>query len=184
MKRLFLILSLLGVFFSAFAADEALSMEEFKEALEDKLEILSIDDDDMEIESTEKEFFVLMVDTSQDPRDSDLKPVLRVTFRLFDKKNKLTVFAQAERTAGRIPGDDRYANRTKWEFHVPFDGMKNPKLVASAVEFGVKKDGEFIVVEAEYDDVESAEEIMSGEGIEVSVTKASCEHLKTENDGD
>jgi hypothetical protein len=182
MKRLFLILVSLGMLFSAFAADEALSMEEFKEELADKLSLLSIDDDDWENEYTEEEFFVLKVDTSQDERDTDLRPVLRVTFKLFDKKTKTTVFVQAEKTAGRIPGNDRYAGRTEWEFHVPFDGMKKPKLIASAVEFGVKKDGEFIIAEAEYDDVENADEIMKGDGIEVSATKSTCKHQTTESD--
>ena len=186
MKYLSLILILLGVSFSYAAAAElsAEQLQERQEELEDKLGILSFDDDDFEDETTEKEFFVLTVRTSQDRRDENLRPTMRVTVKLFDKKTKTTVFAQGEATAGSLPKNDKYSGTTEWEFHIPFGEMKKPKLVAAVVELGVKEGGGFIIAEAEYDKVESVDEILNGDGTQVSFTKRKGNHIRTSSGGD
>jgi len=184
MKRLLSVLILFSIFFSTttIAAELPANLKELQEELGDKIKLMSVDDDDFE-DDNDNEFFVLMVKSSQDERDIDMRPLMRVTVRLFDKKTKTTVFAQVEKKAGKLPGNDRYAGSTKWEFHIPFGDMKKPKLVAYAVEFGVMEGSTFVPGAFEYDDVESAEEIMNGEGTKVKMTCPVSKH-ETNSDGD
>ena len=180
MKYLSLILISFGVLCSAIAVELPKSLLGFQKDLQDKIKILSVDDDDFKNDADER-FFILKIRSSQDERETDLRPVMRVTVKLFDRKTGVTVFAQKELKSKRLPGNDRYAGSTQWEFQIPYDGMKRPKLVAYAVEFGVTQDGTFVPGATEYDKVDSAEEIMSGEGTEVYVTTARCDHETNSN---
>lgn len=170
MKYLSLILLLLGI---SICSVTAADLTERQEELSEQLKLLSVDDDDFE-DDNDNEFFVLHVKTSQDANALDLTPTMRVTVKLFDKKTKTTVFAQKEQGGKRI--NDRYTGTTRWEFHIPFGDMKKPKLEAYAVELGLNEGGTFIAGAFEYDGVESADEIMSGEGSKVQITKSTCAH--------
>jgi hypothetical protein len=164
-------------FFSTIAAELPDNLKERQEELSEKLKILDVEDDDFEDES-DNEFFVLKIRSSQDPQSTDLSPIMRVTVKLFDKKTQTTVFAQEELKSKRLPGDDKYSGTTRWEFHIPYKRMKKPRLVAHAVEFGVFEGDTFIPASVDYDDVESAEEILAGRYRKVKISKSTCKHDK------
>jgi len=175
MKRLLSILILFSIFFSATAADLPDDLKELQKEYKGQIKIWGVNDDDFEDED-DNEFFVLTFQSCQDERKPDLNYLMRVTVQLTDKKTGSTVFAQTKKKPRPVPLDGKYANSTKWGFQVPFGEMKKPKLTAYAIEFGIMKDGTFVPVGFEYDEVESAEQIMTGEGTEVKMKNTLSQH--------
>lgn len=96
---------------------------------------------------------------------------MRITVQLKDRKTETVVFSQITETAPKVKKSklDRYGMHL-WECRIPYGSMKRPKLSACAVEMGFEKKECFVPVSADYDKVDSAEEIIKGEGSEVEMT--------------
>jgi hypothetical protein len=180
MKYFTLILLALGI--TAISAS-AKNDPRVDEALSEKIQILDVADDDYENES-DVEYFVLQIKSSQTEQSADLRPTMRATVRLFDKKTKQTVIAQAEAVSKKLPREGRYHGTTLWEFEIPYGDMKSPKLEAYVVEFGMKeKRGPFMLGAIECDNAESAEEILKGDFEKVSMTcPKGSQHAQNERD--
>lgn len=113
----------------------------------------------------------------QDKRDNHLSYEMQVTVQLTDKKTGTVGFAQVIDAPGPITDLDRYAGYTNWEFRIPFGDMKNPKLTACVIEFGFVKQDLFIPISVFCDDVDSAEEIISAGGTELSMKSRGGKHF-------
>lgn len=181
-------LPLLAVLSLGIAATGAELSEELKD-LQDKykshMKVWNLDDDD--IEENNKEYFVLSFLTRQDIRDEGvLKYQLYVTIQVTDKKTETTVYAQTISTPEPLPdedSEDRYDGQTQWEFRIPFGEMKKPKLSACAIEFGFTEGSRFVPVATLYEDVDSADEIMNGDGTKVRMHCTQNEHsIRTAGD--
>jgi len=177
MKYLLCILISLSAFFAVSANDLPEHLTELAESYENKMKVWAVDDDDFEDEN-DNEFFVLKFCSRQDDNDKSIRLnyLMRVTVQLTDRKTDTVVFAQSERKRSRINNMIYYADQTDWEFHIPFDGMKKPKLTAYVIEFGFRQDGYFVPVAVESDEVESADEILNGEGNEVNMIFIHSKH--------
>lgn len=175
MKYLFAVLVLFATFFSASAADLPDYLKDLQEKYANGMNVVSVSDDDFKDDNDNK-FFVLKIVSRQDDRVTDLDYLMRVTFQLTDKKAKSVVFCQVEKKPRPVPPADYYADRTDWEIRLPFGQLKRPKLTAYAVEFGFRMDGYFVPVATDYDKVDSAEEILNGEGTEMKTDYMSCAH--------
>ena len=150
-------------------------LEELKGDYENRIKVWGVLDDDIEDEN-ENEFFIIKFKSFQDYRASDLDYKMRVTVQLTDKKTKSVVFAQATKKP-QLMSSSHYAGYTEWTFRVPYGKLNRPKLTAYAIEFGFMEDSFFLAVAVDFDDVDSAEEIMEGEGTEVKMMCSQSEHM-------
>lgn len=67
-----------------------------------------------------------------------------------------------------------------WEFEASSADMKRPKITGYSVEYGYEKDGEFVVLASEFDDVDSAQELADrnkkSKSIKVKAAKKKVEY--------
>jgi hypothetical protein len=171
MKYLILSLILCSAFFSSIAAEIPQNLLDIAEEYSGDIRLWGVNDSDFEDEN-ENEFFVLKFYSYQDfSKSIPFKPKMRITVQLTDRKTKTVVFSQITETAPKVKESqlDRYG-RHLWECRIPYGSMKRPKLSAYAVEMGFEKKDCFVPVSADYDKVDSAEEIINGEGSKVEMT--------------
>lgn len=172
MKGLLELLIIFVAFFSVTAEEIPEYLLDMADEYGDNTRLFSINDDDVEDENG-NDFFVLKFCTFQD--DTHEKPfgyTLRVTVQLTDRKTQTVVFDQIEENIPqRKIGKMTYYEGHAWEYQIPFGEMKRPKLSAYAIEFGFEKDGHFVILAADYDKVDSADEILNGEGHEVKMKR-------------
>lgn len=170
MKYIFFILILLATFLSVNAVELPESLTDMAEEYAGDIRIWGVNDDDFE-DDNENEFFVLKFSSFVDYSKSiPFEPLIRVTVQLTDRKTKTVVFSQIKAAAPKVSARNaQYYSGHRCECLIPYGTMKRPKLSACAVEIGFKQDGYFVPVYAEYDKADSAEEIMHGEGNEVSL---------------
>jgi len=169
MKTILSILILFSIFLSTTADELPSYLTELAEEYENRMKVWAVTDDDFE-DDNDNEFTVIKFQTCQDERDEGKEEYqVRVTVQLTDKKTKTIVYAQATEKPTRLPSNDTYADHTAWEFRIPFGSQQKPKLTACVIEFGFIKDKYFVPVNADYDKVDSAEEIMTGEGSKVDM---------------
>lgn len=102
----------------------------------------------------------LRFDTSQ--FGGDFRGAIRIWIELTDK-NKKVYFGKVKHPApvfkinkmGRSPN-----GMITWAFEVLASDMKRPKVTGFAVEYGYKDGDEFKVLDAKFDDVDSAQELV------------------------
>jgi len=167
MKRILSILILLSICGPVVAEALPDYLQDMQEKYKGRIKVWAVEDDDFE-DDNDNEFFVLKFESRQDDRDEGkLDYQMRVTVQLTDKRTKEVVYAQATKVPRPLPPNDWYSDHTAWEFRIPFGNLKKPKLTAYAVEFGFLKDSYFVPVGVEYDEVDSAEDILKGGGTKV-----------------
>lgn len=167
MKYLLACLVLFVSFSAATSAELPQDLADLAEEYESGMRIFGINDDDYE-DKNENEFFTLNFETQVDPTKGDPGYLVRVTVQLHDKKTDTQVFAQTEQRVKTIP--EKGTGQSTLMFEIPYGTMKRPKMTACAIELGFKKNGQFIPVVTDYDKVDSADEIMSGEGSKVRMS--------------
>lgn len=175
MKTARFILILLTLGLCAAAAEVSEEVEKLQNEYKGRMKVWAVEEDEYEAPNG-KEFLVLKFESRQDIRDTDLNYEMHVTVQLTDKKTKTVTFAKAVDVPGAITDINRYADHTAWEYRIPFGNMQKPKLTAYAIEFGFLKEGEFIPIAAEYDKVESAEEIAAAGGKEIKMQSRGGRH--------
>ena len=154
MKRAVALLVLCCCCLSAMADGLSEDLAALKKDREKKVKIGGVKDDTIRNEADEK-IESLKFYTNQ-YEDDDLTYRVRVTIELTDKEKNI-YYAQLQRGQGSLPDD--YTGEDTWEFQVPHGTLDKPKMSAYAIEYGFFKDGQFVPVVAEFDDVDSAEEI-------------------------
>lgn len=133
---------------------------------------------DEEIEEGRREFVVFKFRTFQDDSDEDTEPkpfdeyMLRVTVQIKDRKTRELAYAQHEESVRKKkPLYMRLYEGTQWEFRIPFGDMTKARVNAYAIEFGFEKDGHFVPLVTDYDQVRSADEIINDEGKKVDMER-------------
>ncbi len=101
---------------------------------------------------------VLKFSTSQYTKDYALHYQLRVTVELTNRETGKRRFAQLSKKQNgfskKISGD------IDWEFQIPHGVLgKRAKITACVVEYGLVAEGMFVLIDGDYDDVDSAAEI-------------------------
>lgn len=167
MKYLRYIFSLLALGLYTSAAEISEEVEKLQDDYKGHMKFWGIADDVYEAASG-KEYFVLKFQSRQDVRDNDLNYEMHVTIQLTDKKTKTIGYAESIDSPGPVDVD-KYLGYSDWEFRIPFNGMKKPKMTAYAIEFGFIKGGQFIPIYTDYDKVESAEEIVAAGGAKLEM---------------
>jgi len=146
--------------------------------LEGEARIFLVKDDDVEVRN--KEFFVFRFRTFQNDKNQDKEPFnlfehyrLKVTVQLKDRRTRSVVFAHHEEDVAKKNPKLRLIDYegTQWEFRIPFGEMQKPKLDAYAIEFGFVKDGYFVPLSVDLESVDSADEILNGEGEKVEIER-------------
>lgn len=91
---------------------------------------------------------------------TDFQGVIRVSLEITTKE-KVVYWGDIELTAPayKTSSNGVDPNGILWLFEVPSAGMKRPKITGYAVEYGYKDGSEFVVLDADYDDVDSAQEL-------------------------
>ena len=117
----------------------------------------------------------LKFNTSQ--HGGEFRGAIHIAIELTDK-NKTVYWGDATVLApkfkankqGRFP-----SGMMEWVFEVSVADMKRPKITGYAVEFGYEDDGDFVVLDADFDDVDNAQELADrnkeSESIDVKATK-------------
>ena len=172
MKRILFILTVLATTLSLTAEELPDYLVDLQDDYDGRLKVWELKDDDIE-DRKGNDVFVIQFKTRQDIRDEGKENYqLCVTVQLTDKKTKMIVFSQSTMTPHPLPPDapqTRYAGYTEWEFQIPFGKLTRPKLSACTIEFGLTKDSFFVPVATLFEDVDSADEIMKGEGTKVKM---------------
>jgi hypothetical protein len=147
---------------SLMAAELSEAHQDIQEKLESRLRVSSITDNTIRNEADEK-IETLKFNTQQytDRSDFEYRYQLRVTIELTDRRTKNSAFAQLITDVGRFNQDSDITGTIDWEFQLSHGPLgEKAKISAYAVEYGVLEDGVFIPVFGQYDDVESAKEII------------------------
>jgi hypothetical protein len=154
MKRCVFLLIILAGWFLSFGGELPAALTEMKEELDGRIKIGSINDDTIRDDDDQK-IEVFKFHTYQDERNM-LDYRMRVTIELTSKSGE-TRFAQLLSPQRPVPPE--YTGESDWEFQLPHGDLEKAKLTAYAVQYGFFKDGVFVPVAEEFDDVDSAEEI-------------------------
>jgi hypothetical protein len=145
--------------------------------LEGETRIFLVKDDDVKVGKSK--YFTFRFVTFQNDKHQDEEPFnlfdqyrLRLTVQLTDRKTSTVVFAHHEEDVIKKKANlmIHYVG-TQWEFRIPFGEMQKPKLSAYVIEFGFEKDGYFIPLSVDLDEVDSADEILNGEGTKTEMKR-------------
>jgi len=169
-KNIFLILVVFGCSLSCFSAD---NQSEYSAT------IGSISDYSGENKDGEA-VRGLKFNTSQ--YGGEFRGLIRVSIEFTDKnkkvywgKVKLPVPVFKVNKQGRSPN-----GMITWAFEAPAYDMKRPKITGFAVEYGYKKGDEFMALDAEFDDVDSAQELAdrnkNSKSVKVKAAKKKVEY--------
>lgn len=143
------------------AISYAVPTEEDIEKLENKIKIVSVNDDTTEEDDVEYE--ELSFSTYQDEDSAEEYTFfMRVTVELTEKKTKKVFYAQASGTQSAV--DSEYNGEDNWKFAVANSELEKPKVTAYVIEYGIVFDNddgkpEFEKVAVETDDVDTLKEL-------------------------
>lgn len=168
MKYLLACLVLFATFSAATSADLPQDLTALVEEYEPGMRIFGINDDDYEDDNDNK-FFVLKLETQVNADKENPGYMVRVTVQLFEKKTDKWVFAQKTQKLNVVSKASRGTGQTTLEFEIPYGELKRPKMEACVIEIGLNKGGTFIPLTADYDGVDSADEIINGKGSKVKM---------------
>jgi len=153
------------IFACCITAGQAETLDEIKalkKEIESKVKIGTINDktlSDRNDNETEQIYFSTYL-----TRKCDTKFSLRVTVELTDKRGKGDVyFAALTQPQIIVNAITSPTGREDWAFEIPHGKMENPKITAYAIQSGIQRNGRFIPLFEELDDVDSAEEITERE---------------------
>jgi len=161
MKRwtIFLMVALAGFVM----AEEKLTEEELED-LQDAVNIVSVNDDTIDIEDAmgeDVEWIQLKFSINQRADwKKDYKFRVRVTIELEDKKTSTIVYSQFARLRGEFTDGENYLGVDEWQYIVPQGELKRPKVSAYVIQYGVMVGDEYVVLAEEFDDVDTLEELL------------------------
>jgi len=113
---------------------------------------------DFEVEKSDVEYEGIKFFTTQGGADFD--GIMRVSLEMTTKE-KVVYWAKTEVKAPKWKNNSqgKAPDCINWIFAAPITEMKRPKITGYAIEFGYNNDDEFVVLDADYDDVDTAEEL-------------------------
>ncbi len=91
------------------------------------------------------------------------KVIVRCAVELTDKKTKQTYLVTKKRVHGSLDRGNynQYIGEGYWTVLMPFGEFKRLKVTGYAFEYGIMDGGKFVPFEAEYDDVDTYEELVN-----------------------
>lgn len=182
--KLFVVCAMtLAIMQTSLAAEIPEEFMELKEDRENSVRINAVSDRTVRNDAREK-LEVISFFTNQNEDDKLIYKV-RVTVEITDKSGDV-YYARIVKGQGAL--DEEYKGEDEWAFQIPHGELERPKITAYAIQYGFVKDKMLIPVYEEFDDVDSAEEIVERADagrLEMKITKHTYQYLETagENEG-